>query len=102
MFDFSCNEEANDLLDWFLPIAFNNKRHNEKIEGSTTDTQTWRVKERVMFVYILDYITSRSYTCKLKTCLNLLDHYLFRTEIIFLCFVMLMFVVCFSKYKYVL
>lgn len=48
MFDFSCNEEACDLPDWFIPLAFNGKRHNEEIEGSNTDTQTWRMKERVI------------------------------------------------------
>lgn len=63
VYDFSCNEEADDLIDWFLPVAFNSKRHNETIEGSVTDTQTWRVKERVMrelFIYQFKYLkTSR-------------------------------------------
>lgn len=30
-----------------LPLAFTSKRHIEKIEGSKSVTQTWRMKERV-------------------------------------------------------
>ena len=41
------DDETAELGDWQLPIAFNKKRHTEKIEGSKTETQTWRMKERV-------------------------------------------------------
>lgn len=41
-----CDEE-DELFDWHLPVAFNELRHREKIEGSTKVTQTWRMKERV-------------------------------------------------------
>ncbi len=41
------DDETAELGDWQLPLAFTNKRHMEKIEGSKTETQTWRMKERV-------------------------------------------------------
>ena len=36
-----------DLYDWALPRALAQKRHLEKIEGTETSPQTWRMKERV-------------------------------------------------------
>lgn len=52
MFDFSLNEESSDLVDWFLPVSFNSKRHAECIEGTIADSQTWRVKERMKTVSV--------------------------------------------------
>ncbi|GIX87476.1 regulatory-associated protein of mTOR [Caerostris darwini] len=52
MLDFSCSEEACDLLDWYIPVAFNHKRHIEIIEGSNSDTQKWRMKERMKTVSV--------------------------------------------------
>ncbi|GIY17317.1 regulatory-associated protein of mTOR [Caerostris extrusa] len=52
MLDFSCGEEACDLLDWYIPVAFNHKRHIEIIEGSNSDTQKWRMKERMKTVSV--------------------------------------------------
>ena len=40
-------DEVFDLEECRLPLAFTEKRHTEKIEGTTTVTQTWRMKERV-------------------------------------------------------
>ena len=40
-------DEVFDLEESRYPLAFTEKRHTEKIEGSTTLTQTWRMKERV-------------------------------------------------------
>ena len=31
-----------------VPLAFVKKRHHEKIEGTKTLTQSWRMKERVI------------------------------------------------------
>lgn len=36
-----------DLSDWNLPLAFMKKRHCEKIEGSKSLAQSWRMKDRV-------------------------------------------------------
>ncbi|XP_022092317.1 regulatory-associated protein of mTOR-like isoform X1 [Acanthaster planci] len=44
--------EDSDLCDWQLPLAFMKKRHTEKIEGSKTETQTWRMKERMKTVSV--------------------------------------------------
>ncbi|KAF8782229.1 regulatory-associated protein of mTOR-like isoform X2 [Argiope bruennichi] len=52
MLEFSCNEEALDLPDWYIPIAFNHKRHTENIEGSNTNTQKWRMKDRMKTVSV--------------------------------------------------
>ena len=41
-----CDDE-NDVADSDLPIAYNELRHREKIEGSKKVTQSWRMKERV-------------------------------------------------------
>lgn len=43
-----CDDE-NELTDFELPIAYNELRHREKIEGSKKVTQSWRMKERVCF-----------------------------------------------------
>ncbi|GFS45364.1 regulatory-associated protein of mTOR [Trichonephila inaurata madagascariensis] len=52
MLDFSCNEEACDLLDWYTHLAFNHKRHTELIEGNNTSTQKWRMKDRMKTVSV--------------------------------------------------
>lgn len=41
-------ETPAELSDWQLPLAYISPRHTEKIEGSKTLTQTWRMKDRVM------------------------------------------------------
>jgi hypothetical protein len=41
-----CDDEF-DVVDSDLPIAYNELRHREKIEGSKKVTQSWRMKERV-------------------------------------------------------
>lgn len=41
------DEEEADLADWNLPLAFMKKRHCEKIEGSKSLAQSWRMKDRV-------------------------------------------------------
>ncbi|XP_054724239.1 regulatory-associated protein of mTOR-like isoform X2 [Uloborus diversus] len=50
--DFSWTEEAADLPDWFVPVAFGAERHREEIEGDRSDTQTWRMKERMKTVSV--------------------------------------------------
>ena len=40
-------EDEADLTDWSLPLAFMKKRHCEKIEGSKSLAQSWRMKDRV-------------------------------------------------------
>ena len=40
-------EDDEDLMDGQVPVVCNASRHTEKIEGSTLETQTWRMKERV-------------------------------------------------------
>lgn len=40
-------EDESDLSDWNLPLAFMKKRHCEKIEGSKSLAQSWRMKDRV-------------------------------------------------------
>ena len=47
MEDLTADVEESDLQDWQLPLAFMKKRHTERIEGSKTETHTWRMKERV-------------------------------------------------------
>ena len=44
-------EEGTECIaaDWQLPLAFSKSRHTETIEGVTAITQTWRMKERVIF-----------------------------------------------------
>ena len=53
---FDCNddgtEEEDELLDWQLPLCFMKKRHKEKIEGSNSLPQTWRMKERVSQLFL--------------------------------------------------
>ena len=44
-------EGGGELVDWQLPLAFKEKRHEEKIEGCQTLTQAWRMKERVRLDY---------------------------------------------------
>ena len=43
--DFRIDESEFGELQ--VPLAFVKKRHLEKIEGTKTFTQTWRMKERV-------------------------------------------------------
>ncbi|XP_024080939.1 regulatory-associated protein of mTOR isoform X2 [Cimex lectularius] len=45
-------EESAECSDWNLPLAFSKKRHVEPIEGETTITQTWRMKERMKTVSV--------------------------------------------------
>lgn len=45
-------EEEADMNDWKLPLAFMKKRHSEKIEGSKALAQSWRMKDRVIFLLI--------------------------------------------------
>ncbi|KAB0356147.1 hypothetical protein FD755_020675 [Muntiacus reevesi] len=40
-------EDEADLTDWNLPLAFMKKRHCEKIEGSKSLAQSWRMKDRL-------------------------------------------------------
>lgn len=40
-------DDEADLTDWNLPLAFMKKRHCEKIEGSKSLAQSWRMKDRV-------------------------------------------------------
>ncbi|XP_070581195.1 regulatory-associated protein of mTOR-like isoform X2 [Ptychodera flava] len=44
--------EESELCDWQLPLAFMKKRHLEKIEGSRSVTQSWRMKERMKTVSV--------------------------------------------------
>ncbi|CAG7784958.1 unnamed protein product [Allacma fusca] len=50
------SEDEEQLLsekyDWSLPRAFTEKRHTEKIEGTETSPQTWRMKERMKTVSV--------------------------------------------------
>lgn len=46
------DEEEADMNDWKLPLAFMKKRHSEKIEGSKALAQSWRMKDRVIFLLI--------------------------------------------------
>ncbi|XP_011788621.1 PREDICTED: regulatory-associated protein of mTOR [Colobus angolensis palliatus] len=41
-------EDEADLTDWNLPLAFMKKRHCEKIEGSKSLAQSWRMKDRCL------------------------------------------------------
>ncbi len=52
MEDLTTDLEESDLLDWQLPLAFMKKRHTERIEGSKTETHTWRMKERMKTVSV--------------------------------------------------
>ncbi|XP_075760202.1 regulatory-associated protein of mTOR isoform X3 [Pelodiscus sinensis] len=45
-------EEESDLTDWNLPLAFMKKRHCEKIEGSKSLAQSWRMKDRMKTVSV--------------------------------------------------
>ncbi|XP_029455061.1 regulatory-associated protein of mTOR isoform X2 [Rhinatrema bivittatum] len=45
-------EEEADLSDWNLPLAFMKKRHCEKIEGSKSLAQSWRMKDRMKTVSV--------------------------------------------------
>jgi len=47
-----CTEEEDELIDWQLPSCFMKKRHKEKIEGSGSLLQTWRMKERMKTVSV--------------------------------------------------
>nr|XP_033815965.1 regulatory-associated protein of mTOR isoform X3 [Geotrypetes seraphini] len=45
-------EDEADLGDWNLPLAFMKKRHCEKIEGSKSLAQSWRMKDRMKTVSV--------------------------------------------------
>ncbi|XP_006869581.1 PREDICTED: regulatory-associated protein of mTOR isoform X2 [Chrysochloris asiatica] len=45
-------DEEADLTDWNLPLAFMKKRHCEKIEGSKSLAQSWRMKDRMKTVSV--------------------------------------------------
>ncbi|KAI6075789.1 Regulatory-associated protein of mTOR [Aix galericulata] len=45
-------EDESDLSDWNLPLAFMKKRHCEKIEGSKSLAQSWRMKDRMKTVSV--------------------------------------------------
>lgn len=45
-------EEEADVADWNLPLAFMKKRHCEKIEGSKSLAQSWRMKDRMKTVSV--------------------------------------------------
>ncbi|XP_070187994.1 regulatory-associated protein of mTOR-like isoform X2 [Littorina saxatilis] len=45
-------EDDDDLMDSQLPIVCSQSRHTERIEGSTLETQTWRMKERMKTVSV--------------------------------------------------
>lgn len=45
-------EDEEDLLDVQLPLVCCESRHIGKIEGSSMVTQTWRMKERVINLFI--------------------------------------------------
>ncbi|XP_070249459.1 regulatory-associated protein of mTOR isoform X1 [Myotis yumanensis] len=45
-------EDEADLSDWNLPLAFMKKRHCEKIEGSKSLAQSWRMKDRMKTVSV--------------------------------------------------
>ncbi|XP_014350207.1 regulatory-associated protein of mTOR isoform X3 [Latimeria chalumnae] len=46
------DEEESDVTDWNLPLAFMKKRHCEKIEGSKSLAQSWRMKDRMKTVSV--------------------------------------------------
>uniref|UniRef100_A0A8D1LZI0 Regulatory associated protein of MTOR complex 1 n=1 Tax=Sus scrofa TaxID=9823 RepID=A0A8D1LZI0_PIG len=45
-------DDEADLTDWNLPLAFMKKRHCEKIEGSKSLAQSWRMKDRMKTVSV--------------------------------------------------
>ncbi|XP_066471836.1 regulatory-associated protein of mTOR isoform X3 [Tiliqua scincoides] len=45
-------EDESDMTDWNLPLAFMKKRHCEKIEGSKSLAQSWRMKDRMKTVSV--------------------------------------------------
>lgn len=49
-------EDESDMTDWNLPLAFMKKRHCEKIEGSKSLAQSWRMKDRVMICDKIFYL----------------------------------------------
>ncbi|KAL8163445.1 UNVERIFIED_CONTAM: hypothetical protein K2H54_021512 [Gekko kuhli] len=46
-------EDESDMTDWNLPLAFMKKRHCEKIEGSKSLAQSWRMKDRCINILFL-------------------------------------------------
>lgn len=52
-------EDESDMTDWNLPLAFMKKRHCEKIEGSKSLAQSWRMKDRVMIYSRRFYLGGR-------------------------------------------
>lgn len=64
-------EGEGELVDWQLPVAFNENRHTEKIEGSRPVTETWRMKERVSMIvnkFGGGNVHERGYTCLDNIC----------------------------------
>uniref|UniRef100_A0A8B9QFH2 Regulatory associated protein of MTOR complex 1 n=1 Tax=Apteryx owenii TaxID=8824 RepID=A0A8B9QFH2_APTOW len=49
-------EDESDLTDWNLPLAFMKKRHCEKIEGSKSLAQSWRMKDRQGASSVFEYM----------------------------------------------
>lgn len=41
------NNDTAEISDWYLPIVLMDKRHIEKILGTSKSSGTWRMKERV-------------------------------------------------------
>lgn len=58
-----CDDEY-ELSDLELPIAYNELRHREKIEGSKKVTQSWRMKERVCFDNNIYHTFVMSFFCR--------------------------------------
>ncbi|XP_076312288.1 regulatory associated protein of MTOR complex 1 isoform X2 [Tachypleus tridentatus] len=52
LFEIDSDEDVCDLSDWQLSLAFNEKRHTEKIEGMKPFAHTWRMKERMKTVSV--------------------------------------------------
>ena len=49
--------EINSVIDKMLhvPIAYQEKRHLEKISGAKIVAESWRLKERVFMCSIIDF-----------------------------------------------
>uniref|UniRef100_A0A8C9EZ15 Uncharacterized protein n=1 Tax=Pavo cristatus TaxID=9049 RepID=A0A8C9EZ15_PAVCR len=59
-------EDESDLTDWNLPLAFMKKRHCEKIEGSKSLAQSWRMKDRVMINEVSQGAVDQQVTCSTR------------------------------------
>ena len=53
--EYDFRNEEPDFDELQVPLTFVKKRHLEKIEGTKTLTQSWRMKERVCIfsIYVL-------------------------------------------------